>query len=398
MNEKILDISSIIGEFVREQEILIDSFLLKQYQNYSGLSPEIWLNKQFNALPELKKKILSHVLKAKKNAIQVTRKGLYLTYLFGKDEKNFAAKINQISNAKVVTVPRSIVSEINNVSLFVAGSLDFLGKQKFDNYRRSTSGMYQKSIISTEPAKALLDDILNRTTTIFDGKRVLKPFDGNLATRKSIELGVRKSLQTITQQSFDESPFVFVIASEHGDSAPDHKEWQGKIYYNENWRQFIADPELAKQVESFIDRRKLRSYQWVRGEPVQMWTRWNCRHKLRAVPVEDVLGKNIRSLLIDNNFTRFGKPMKEKYDNLQTQRTFERNVRKYDDRIKTMELGGNPNPAALAKSKVLRRKWQKQLNTLVKNNKIYLFRARDRENAKKLMFDFGVKLQLKEQE
>lgn len=398
MNEKVLDISAIIGDFVREQEIIIDSFLLAQYQKYGGTRPEVWLNKQFNALPQLQKKILGHILQSKRNAIQVVRKGLYLTYLFGKDEKNFAAKIKEISNAKVVTAPKTTVNEINNVSLFVAGSLDFLAKQKFDNYRKSTSGMYQKSIITSDPAKSLYEDILNRTTTIFDGKRVLKPFDGNLATRKSIELGVRKSLQTVTQTSFDESPFVFVIASEHGDSAPDHKDWQGKIYYNENWRKFIANPELAKKVEAFIQRRNLRSYQWVRGEPVQMWTRWNCRHKLRAVPVEDVLGKSVDTILEENNFSRFGKPMKEKYDNLQTQRMFERNVRKYDDRIKTMELGGNPNPAALAKAKMLRTKWRKKLTSLVKNNKIYLFRARDRENAKRLMFDFGVKLQLKEQE
>ena len=398
MNEKIIDIGALIGDFVRQQEIIIDSFLLAQYQKHAGLRPEEWLNKQFNLLPQLRAKINGNILRAKRDVIQVVRKGLYLAYMFGKDEKNFNALIQKISQTTTVTVPKSMLTEINGVSLFVAGSLDFLGNKKFDNYKKTTAAMYQKSIVTTEPAKALYEDILNRTTSIFDGKRVLKPFDGNLAARKSIELGVRKSLQTITQISFDESPFVFVIASEHGDSAPDHKDWQGKIYYNENWRQFIADPELAKKVESFISRRQLRSYQWVRGEPVQMWTRWNCRHKLRAVPVEEVLGNSVATILKDNNFTRFGKPMKEKYDNLQQQRLLERNVRKYDDRIKTMELGGNPDPAALAKAKMLKRKWQKQLTGLIKNNKIYLFRARDRENAKRVMFDLGVKLQLKEQE
>lgn len=398
MNEKILDISAIIGDFVREQEVLIDALLLKQYQQYQTLKPEEWLAKQYNALPTLQKRILKEILASKKNALQVVRKGLYLAYMFGKDEKAFSRLIQQISQKSIATVPQGIKTEINNVSLFVAGSLDYIGRKKFDNYRRNVSVMFQKSIITTDPAKALVEEILNRTTTIFDNKRILKPFDGNMATRKSIELGVRKSLQDITQMSFDESPFVFVIASEHGDSAPDHKEWQGKIYYNENWRQFIADPELAKQVESFIQRRNLRSYQWVRGEPVKMWTRWNCRHKLRAIPVEDVLQKPLRTVLQENNFTRFGKPMKEKYDNLQLQRSYERNVRKYDDRIKTMEIGGNPDPIAYNKAKVLRKKWQKKLTTLVKNNEIYLFRARDRENARKLMFDFGVKLQLKEQE
>lgn len=398
MNEKILDISAIIGDFVREQEVLIDALLLKQYQQYQTLKPEEWLAKQYNALPILQKRILKEILASKKNALQVVRKGLYLAYMFGKDEKAFSRLIQQISQKPAVTVPQGIKTEINNVSLFVAGSLDYIGRKKFDNYRRNVSVMFQKSIITTDPAKALVEEILNRTTTIFDNKRILKPFDGNMATRKSIELGVRKSLQDITQMSFDESPFVFVIASEHGDSAPDHKEWQGKIYYNENWRQFMADPELAKQVESFIQRRNLRSYQWVRGEPVKMWTRWNCRHKLRAIPVEDVLQKPLRTVLQENNFTRFGKPMKEKYDNLQLQRSYERNVRKYDDRIKTMEMGGNPDLTAYNKAKVLRKKWQKKLTTLIKNNEIYLFRARDRENARKLMFDFGVKLQLKEQE
>jgi hypothetical protein len=116
------------------------------------------------------------------------------------------------------------------------------------------------------------------------------------------------------------------------------------------------------------------------------------------VPIEDVLGKSLQTVLQENNFTRFGKPMKEKYDNLQLQRAYERNVRKYDERIKTMEMGGNPDLTAYNKAKMLKRKWQKKLTSLVKNNKVYLFRARDRENAKKLMFDFGIKLQLKEQE
>jgi hypothetical protein len=397
MNEKIIDIGAVIGDFVRQQEIVIDAYLLSQYQKNAGLRPEEWLNSQLNLLPQLRSKINSNILKAKRNVIQIVRKGLYLAYMFGKDEKNFNALIQKLNKTQTVTVPKTMITEINGVSLFVAGSLDFLGNKKFDNYKKTISGMYQKSIVTTDPAKSLYEDILNRTTSIFDGKRILKPFDGNLAARKSIELGVRKSLQAITQMSFDESPFVFVIASEHGDSAPDHKEWQGKIYYNENWREFVADPELAQRVEAFISYRQLRSYQWVRGEPVQMWTRWNCRHKLRAVPIEEVLSNSVSKILEDNNFTRFGKPMKEKYNNLQLQRSFERNVRKYDDRIKTMELGGNPNPAALNKAKMLKSKWQKQLTKLVKNNKIYLFRARDRENAKRVMFDLGVKLQLKEQ-
>jgi hypothetical protein len=398
MNEKIIDISSIIGDFVREQEVLINSLLLKQYQQYGFLKPEDWLTKQYNALPILQKKIFFNVLKSKQNSIQVIRKGLYLAYMFGKDEKAFSRLIKQISTKQIVTVPRPVKTQINNVSLFVASSLDYMANKKFNNYRKNVSVMFQKSIISSNPANALYEDILNRTTTIFDNKRILKPFEGNMATRKSIELGVRKALQDVTQISFDESPFVFVIASEHGDSAPDHKEWQGKIYYNENWREFVADPELAKKVEAFIQRRNLRSYQWVRGEPVQMWTRWNCRHKLRAVPIQDVLGKSIKTVLKENNFTRFGKPMKEKYDNLQLQRNYERNIRKYNDRIKTMEIGGNPDIAAYNKAKMLKRKWQKKLTSLVKNNKIYLFRARDRENAKKLMFDFGIKLQLKEEQ
>jgi hypothetical protein len=398
MNEKIIDISSIIGDFVREQEVLINSLLLKQYQQYGFLKPEDWLTKQYNALPILQKKIFFNVLKSKQNSIQVIRKGLYLAYMFGKDEKAFSRLIKQISTKPIVTVPRPVKTQINNVSLFVASSLDYMANKKFNNYRKNVSVMFQKSIISSNPANALYEDILNRTTTIFDNKRILKPFEGNMATRKSIELGVRKALQDVTQISFDESPFVFVIASEHGDSAPDHKEWQGKIYYNENWREFVADPELAKKVEAFIQRRNLRSYQWVRGEPVQMWTRWNCRHKLRAVPIQDVLGKSIKTVLKENNFTRFGKPMKEKYDNLQLQRNYERNIRKYNDRIKTMEIGGNPDIAAYNKAKMLKRKWQKKLTSLVKNNKIYLFRARDRENAKKLMFDFGIKLQLKEEQ
>lgn len=396
MNEKIIDVSRLIAEFVRDVEVKLDTILLEQYQKYSLLGPEKWWEKQNVDVRNLAKKLAVASRRGQREVLQVIRKGSYLAYEYARDPVNFADKLDDLSRTRTVRLPRSVIREIDMSSLFVITFLRKLTDQKLRLFKRQVSMMYQKSIITTEPAKSLYEEILSRATVVLEGERKLIPLTGGLGVRKTLELGVRKTLQDISLQAFDESEFVFVLCSEHGDCAPDHAKHQGKVYYNENFARFIDNPELVQKIQKHINMRGMRSYQWVKGEPVKMWTRWNCRHKLRVVPIEDVLGMTYKDLLDKNNFSTRGKYQAEKYEKLQKQRAFERNVRKYDERIAIMEGAGNPNPTALQKQKMLKRKWSGKVNSLVKGNSVFLSRARDREKARKLMFDYGVKYTFEE--
>lgn len=396
MNEKIIDISRLISEFIRDVEVKLDTILLKQYQKYKMSLPETWFSKQMMDLPLITKKVLEEARQGRREAVQVVRKGMYLAYAFERDPKLFEKKIDEFNQSKIITLPRQIIREVDVATVFALGAISLIGQRKLGAYKKTVSVMYQKSIVTTEPAKTLLEEIMRRTTKVVGDERYLVGLDGGSGVRKSLELGVRKSLQDITQLSFETSAFVFVLCSEHGDCAPDHKDWQGKLYFNENWRQFVASPNLARQIDGVINQRKMRSYQWVKGEPVKMWVRWNCRHKLRNIPIEDVIGKSTDEILQENKFSTKGEYQAKKYRELQNQRQMERNVRKYDERLKVMEGAGNPNPDDFQRNKMLKTRWRKELIKLVKKNNVFLFRARDREKARKLMFDFGVKYRFRE--
>jgi hypothetical protein len=396
MNEKVIDISRLIAEFIRDVEVKLDTIILNQYQKYKMGLPETWFSKQMSDLPNLTRKILTEAKFGRREAVQVVRKGMYLAYAFERDPKLFEKKIDEFNKSQTITLPKQVIDQVNVATVFALGAISLIGQRKITAYKKTVSVMYQKSIVSTEPAKTLLEEILRRTTKVVGDERYLKGLDGGSGVRKSLELGVRKSLQDITQLSFETSPFVFVLCSEHGDCAPDHKDWQGKVYFNENWREFVSNPKLVESIDGIIRKKRMRSYQWVKSEPVKMWVRWNCRHKLRNIPIEDVLEKPVKDILSENNFSTKGKYQAKKYNKLQEQRQMERNVRKYDERLQVMGGAGNPNPDDFQRNKILKNKWRKKLISLVKSNDVFLFRARDREKARKLMFDFGVKYRFRE--
>ena len=396
MNEKIIDVSRLIAEFMRDIEVKLDTILLEQYQKYSRLGPEVWWEKQNTDVRNLARKLVVASRRGQREAVQVIRKGSFLAYEYARDPDNFSEKLDELAKNRLVRLPRPVLREIDFSIVFAIGFLRRLTDQKLRLFKRQIGVMYQKSIITTEPAKSLYEEILKRSTVVLEGQRKLTPLTGGLGVRKSLELGVRKTLQDVSMMAFDEAEFVFVLCSEHGDCAKDHKDHQGKVYYNDRWRDFIVEPNLVQKIQNHINMRGMRSYQWVKGEPVKMWTRWNCRHKLKIVPISDVLGMTYNDLLNKNNFSTRGRYQAKKYEKLQKQRYFERNVRKYDERIAIMEGAGDPNPMALQKQKILKRKWSGKVNSLVKGNSSYLYRARDREKARRLMFDYGVKYTFEE--
>lgn len=86
---------------------------------------------------------------------------------------------------------------------------------------------------------------------------------------------------------------LFFLVSKHDDCAKDHEDYQGKIYVNENWRSMTKDPRVAM----YISTNRIRTFQWVTGNPVYMITRPYCRHYFREVSASEVLSNSVNALL-----------------------------------------------------------------------------------------------------
>ena len=95
-----------------------------------------------------------------------------------------------------------------------------------------------------------------------------------------------------------EATSPFFLASSHPKPAKDHAEWEGKVYYDEDWESKGSYSDQDKdRIRAYIRNHKLRSVQWVVGPPVYFVTRRNCKHYLRNIPLEEVLHASAKTLL-----------------------------------------------------------------------------------------------------
>lgn len=90
---------------------------------------------------------------------------------------------------------------------------------------------------------------------------------------------------------------IFYLASAHDDCAKDHLKYQGKLYIDEKWKDFIKNKDLQDKISNFIAQKGIKTFQWVIGKPAWFITRPNCRHFFRAIPVEDVLKLPVGQLI-----------------------------------------------------------------------------------------------------
>ena len=90
---------------------------------------------------------------------------------------------------------------------------------------------------------------------------------------------------------------VFYLASEHADSADDHRDFQGKMYIDKDWRDVIKDKKLRAQVVEYVRTNNIETLQKIMHRPVWLITRPNCRHYFKAVSVEEALNLSPQSLL-----------------------------------------------------------------------------------------------------
>ena len=169
-----------------------------------------------------------------------------------------------------------------------------------------------------------------------------------------------------------ENPRIFYLASAHNDCANDHKDYQGKIYIDEKWQDLIKDEELKQEIQKYVNIHNVKTFQWVIGKPVWFITRPNCRHYVKSMKTDDVLGKSVETLIRNHKMhTKIGKELTKTLKHpLNKQWYREENITdiivKYQERLEFHKAMWNvkksqPVKRAIEKDKLLIEKWKKLL-------------------------------------
>jgi hypothetical protein len=247
----------------------------------------------------------------------------------------------------------------------------------------------QTSVTRLSKTMSLSEAIFKQTQIGIDKALPIKVNGKNYGYKEYMEMNVRTTIQQeIGEQQLkagEKGKVVFYIANVFGDSADDHADWQGKIYYDERYKSFGLSN--IDEISKFIRQEKLRSVQWVRDKPVYLTTRPNCRHTLTPISIQQAMNVEPNTLLNALNLKR-GTYKDEKYKQTQEQRYNERMIRKYKARAEANEKLGYDN----TQDRLLVKRWQARQRRLVKANP-ELERDYRRETRKVLLNDLGAKFQ-----
>lgn len=98
---------------------------------------------------------------------------------------------------------------------------------------------------------------------------------------------------------FQEDPIVFYMVSWHQKPQPAHKDLQGRILIDREWRTVLVDAvdgSLTKDVGSYVRKNKTITVQDAMGAPHYLCTRPNCKHYLIPMPTRLVLNNGVAEL------------------------------------------------------------------------------------------------------
>ena len=237
-----------------------------------------------------------------------------------------------------------------------------------------------------------------------------KPDKRAINERQRIEL--ERDLRTFLQReataiTINQSKQVgYVLMLSVNSSAPDHCNWQNKVFYVKDWekhckeeekpkiRQYIKDNNLVS-VEDIIDGTIKWHYTLKNGEKrergVFLTTRWNCRHFFTPITINEAL--NLDKTIEDKKLND-GKYKPENYKALQTQRALEREIRQLKSRklILQEQLKYATNNHTLKRDLKEVNAKIKECNNLLDNlcKKYNLPRSYNREDVERLTYDLGI--------
>lgn len=98
------------------------------------------------------------------------------------------------------------------------------------------------------------------------------------------------------KQEILQSDNIFYVCNWFDDCAKDHIPYQGKMYVLADWEEKV-DEDMHGKIAAYIKNHKILTVQEVVNEAPWLTTRRNCRHNLYPIPVEEVLGSSVNSIL-----------------------------------------------------------------------------------------------------
>lgn len=351
-------------------------------------APETWALMQaseFKAFAEDAKAIARKILKSIDGK---TEKAILLSY---REVSKDAIEVSE-AEIRVKELPKGVESFIKSAKAWNAEQVDVLAREAIRFKAQKVS------IISQTATPDLLYEAVKRQMPrgISEGIRVAYKDGSTRSWRSYMEMSIRTSLNAEASEmqaaAGATAGIVFYACDLFADCAPDHAEWQGKLYYNEQ-------APMTAEIRDFIQRKGLRSMQSVMRSKPWLTTRPNCRHSFHAIPTDEAMGKSVGKILEDNGF-KFGEYDKRNYKALQQQRLNERMIRKYKERADAAaNINGETSTRILsperAEAMAKVEEWQRRQRSLIKSSGGVLKRDYARESARLMAEDVGVKYDYK---
>ena len=389
IKDKIDDLVDILGEAYAEIE---NTFLIRNNQQLLKYldNPKEWKNKQ-----------LENRLKYKKLLVSSAKKQIDL--INGKAEKVFLLSYKQIDDEAVKITESEIVAENlpSDVKEQIKAIKEFNAKEILKLANQSLS-VYQKQVqiinkVSTP--ETLYEAVKNQMPKGINNGIKVNYVDGKQFSWKAyMEMNLRTTVhQEMTNHQIKVGAKlnqVFYICNSFGDCAHDHADYQGKIYYN-------ADSDIGEKEQEYIDQNNILSMQEVINNEPFLTSRPNCRHEFHAIPTSEVLNMSDDEIL-EKEDLKFGDYKSANYDKLMEQRKNERQIRKWklreENAKKIAQSSGLKDVADVKYASQKVKEWQARQRDLISKNKDVLTRQYERENAKIIVNDLGVRYKYKVQD
>lgn len=176
-------------------------------------------------------------------------------------------------------------------------------------------------------------------------EKLSKPFRKQYAFDTYFEMNARTAIQQEIGNNMisagQANGVIFYITSFYGDCAPDHADYQGKIYVDDKWES-IAPQDRLEEIRNYINANKILTVQEVTQGAPFLTTRPNCRHYFQYIDIDSVLGaktkEDVNKLRQERDLNSGGKYQPDKYMALQEQRTNERKIRAEKAKLQDLEL------------------------------------------------------------
>lgn len=212
-----------------------------------------------------------------------------------KKEVNQISRILRLDNNEIHDLYISAVQEYDRISKKTFSKLRKIDKQfgKKEDYKENL--LQRQNVVYHTVRKTYIE------SNCLEQERNRVAYRIEFRTKHDAIYGRSGLIQEARSRAEEGQYSPFFLASSHPKPAKDHADWEGKMYYDEDYKKFITDESVLHQVESYIKNRKVHSVQWVLGAPVFLVTRRNCKHYLKNIPLQEVLRASPKSLVKKHN-------------------------------------------------------------------------------------------------